>query len=83
MLDQLDQQLKITEDECKHYRESLEKLTEAEGRGESNEDLEKELCKVSLISQDYILPSSYQTQTRIFSEYQTSNMLHIIVFCLG
>ncbi|XP_063953505.1 beclin-1-like [Lytechinus pictus] len=46
LLDQLDQQLKITEDECKHYRESLEKLTEAEGHGESNEDLEKELLKL-------------------------------------
>ncbi|XP_071792495.1 beclin-1-like [Asterias amurensis] len=34
LLDQLDQQLKITEDECKHYRESLEKLDD----GEDEED---------------------------------------------
>ena len=30
MLDQLDHQLKVTEDECKDYREFLEKLSTAE-----------------------------------------------------
>ncbi|XP_071510475.1 beclin-1-like [Diadema antillarum] len=46
LLDQLDQQLKITEDECKHYRESLERLTEAEESGEGSEDVERELLKL-------------------------------------
>ncbi|XP_072047384.1 beclin-1-like [Amphiura filiformis] len=43
LLNQLDQQLKITEDECKHYRESLEQLGDGNAQEEDEGVLENEI----------------------------------------
>ena len=48
LLNQLDQQLKITEDECKHYRESLEQLGEGTTQEEDDQVLEKEIEQVGV-----------------------------------
>ena len=46
LLNQLDQQLKITEDECKHYRESLEQLGEGDAQEHDQGALENEIEQV-------------------------------------
>ena len=54
LLDQLDQQLKITEDECKDYRDFLEKLSRGSEESIDEEALNRELKQVCL-SHSWIL----------------------------
>ena len=80
LLDQLDQQLKITEDESKHYKESLERLTEAEKSGQSEEDLENELQKVRKVT----VKAPVGTLNSAISNFQTwfvRTVMEVLKYC--